>query len=62
MKNERPTIREREAVRRVAARAVARAGAISDTPVNRELKKDVEDLAYAVDVLCDVIAHLEFHR
>lgn len=58
----KPTIRERESVRRVAARAVARVKSTPETAASREIREDVENLAYAVDVLCDVIAHLEFHR
>lgn len=53
------TIRSREAVRKEAALAVLRSKARGDRP---EALEDLERMALAVDLLCDVVANLEFHR
>ncbi len=58
------TMRERENIRRSAAKAVVRARNVPESaPADvRALVADVEGLANAVEILCDYIANLEFHR
>ena len=58
-----PTLmRARENVRRVAARALARAKTAPAVGSTKELAEDVESLALAVAILCDVVANQEFHK
>jgi hypothetical protein len=55
-------MRSRERVRAFAARAALRAKEAPAVGTTKELTEDVENLAFAVEILCDVIANMEFHR
>lgn len=65
----RTLVEARTAVRQAAARASTRAKTVKsmentypEGSLTREMANDVESLAHAIDLLCDTLAEMEFHR
>ena len=65
----RTLVEARTSVRQAAARASTRAKTVLSMPnvypegsLTRELANDVEALGLVIDLLCDTIAEMEFHR